>query len=165
MSFALVPYRRRRPNGLARRTRDPFADVRLDADRLFNGFFGNWPTLQTWSEPTASHYSPRVDLRETETGFEIYAEVPGLSAKEINLSLSPEGDTLTLEGEKKIDRGENNEGYHHVERMHGSFSRVVSLPTAVDGEQVNAKLTDGVLTVTLTKREEEQPKSIQIGVE
>ena len=124
MSFALVPYRRRRPNGLARRTRDPFADVRLDADRLFNGFFGNWPTLQTWSEPTAS-----------------------------------------LEGEKKIDRGENNEGYHHVERMHGSFSRVVSLPTAVDGEQVNAKLTDGVLTVTLTKREEEQPKSIQIGVE
>ena len=90
----------------------------------------------------------------------VKAEVPGIDAKDINISVT--GDVLTIKGEKKSEREEKEENYHLVERSYGSFSRSLVLPAAVDLDKIEAKYDKGVLTVTCPKKEEVKPKAIEI---
>ena len=90
----------------------------------------------------------------------VKAEVPGMDAKEINISVT--GNMLTIKGEKKSEREEKEENYHLVERSYGSFSRSLTLPAAVDVDKIEAKYDQGVLTVTCPKKEEVKPKAIEI---
>ena len=88
------------------------------------------------------------------------AEVPGMDAKDINISVT--GDALTIKGEKKSEREETEENYHLVERSYGSFSRSLTMPAAVDLDKIEAKYDKGVLTITCPKKEEVKPKAIEI---
>jgi HSP20 family protein len=90
----------------------------------------------------------------------IKAEVPGMEAKDIDISLA--GDVLTIKGEKKSEREEKKENYHLVERTYGSFSRSLKLPSAVDADKIEASYKQGVLTVSCPKKEEVKPKAIEI---
>jgi HSP20 family protein len=90
----------------------------------------------------------------------VKAEVPGMEAKDINISVT--GEVLTIKGEKKSEREEKEENYHLVERSYGSFSRSLALPAAVDLDKIEAKYDKGVLTVTCPKKEEVKPKPIEI---
>jgi HSP20 family protein len=90
----------------------------------------------------------------------VKAEVPGIDAKDINISVT--GEVLTIKGEKKSEREEKEENYHLVERSYGSFSRSLVLPAAVDLDKIEAKYDKGVLTVTCPKKEEVKPKAIEI---
>ena len=90
----------------------------------------------------------------------VKAEVPGMDAKDINISVT--GDVLTIKGEKKSEREEKEENYHLVERSYGSFSRSMTLPAAVNLDKIEAKYDKGVLTVTCPKKEEVKPKAIEI---
>jgi HSP20 family protein len=83
-----------------------------------------------------------------------------MEAKDINISVT--GDVLTIKGEKKAEREEKEENYHLIERSHGSFSRSLVLPAAVDMDKIEAKYDKGVLTVTCPKKEEVKPKAIEI---
>ena len=137
----------------------PFREIsrlRREMDRLWDDYFGSGRRgLQPLTE-----FAPAVDVKETDTEIVVKAEVPGMDAKDINISIT--GEVLTIKGEKKSEREEKEENYHVIERSHGSFSRSLVLPAAVNMDKIEAKYDKGVLTVTCPKREEVKPKSIEI---
>lgn len=110
-----------------------------------------------------SDLSPRVDVVENENAILVTAELPGVKADEVELTV--EGDTLTLRGEKKEEHEEKEKNHHRVERRYGSFSRSIHLPSSVDPEKVVARSKDGVLTIEIPKREDAKPRNIRIDVE
>ena len=101
-----------------------------------------------------------MDVAETPEQITIKAELPGIDAKQIDISLA--GDILTIKVEKKSEREEKKENYHLVERNYGSFSRSQALPAAVKPEKIDAKFQKGVLTITCPKKEPVKPKTIEI---
>lgn len=138
----------------------PFREVsrlRREMDRLWDDFFG--PGRKAL-RPMEMEWAPAVDVSETADQVVIKAEVPGMEAKDIDISLA--GDVLTIKGEKKSEREEKKENYHLVERTYGSFSRSLKLPAAVDADQVEASYKKGVLTISCPKKEEVKPKAIEI---
>jgi HSP20 family protein len=88
------------------------------------------------------------------------AELPGVKADEVQLHV--ENNILTLTGERKFDKEEKGEGYRRVERSYGSFTRSFALPNSVAGDQVQAEMNDGILTVKLPKKTEVQPRKIEV---
>jgi HSP20 family protein len=90
------------------------------------------------------------------------ADVPGVALKDIDIRI--ENGTLSLKGERKFEREENNKGFHRMERSYGSFVRYFTVPDSVDSENVKADYQGGVLTVTLPKKEIAKPKSIKVQV-
>lgn len=138
----------------------PFREVsrlRQEMDRLWDDFFGPG---RRGLRPLEVEWTPAVDIAETADKVVIKAEVPGIEAKEIDISLS--GDVLTIKGEKKSEREEKKENYHLVERSYGSFSRSLRLPAAVNADKIEATYKQGVLTITCPKKEKVKPKAIQV---
>lgn len=138
----------------------PFREVtrlRREMDRLWDDYFG--PSRRAL-RPAAEEWLPAVDVSEAADKVTIKAEIPGLEAKDIDISIT--GDMITIKGEKKSEREETKENYHLVERSYGSFSRTLRLPAAVDPDKVEASYKQGVLTITCPKKEEAQPKPIEI---
>jgi HSP20 family protein len=103
---------------------------------------------------------PAVDLSEDENEITVKAELPGLEAKDVELTLDQ--GVLTIRGEKKFEGEEKKENYHRIERSYGSFVRSVPLPRAVKSDKVKAKFDKGVLTVTMPKAEKAQSRTIAI---
>jgi HSP20 family protein len=108
-------------------------------------------------------FLPSLDLAETKNEFVVKAEVPGMTPKDINISLAQ--GVLTIRGEKKQEKEEKEENYHFVERSYGSFSRSVRLPGEVQSDKIKAAYKDGILRVTLPKTEETKKKEVKIKVE
>jgi HSP20 family protein len=102
---------------------------------------------------------PQVDVRETEKEFIVEADLPGFKKDQVNVSL--EDDILTISAEKEHSEEENREGYHRVERRHGSFRRSFTMPDIVDRDKIKADSSDGVLTVHLPKVKEKQGSRIK----
>ena len=139
----------------------PFGELspfRKEMDRLWNRFLGETPFARTFNEM----WSPSVDISETKDDFVVKAELPGLEAKDVNVSIS--GNVLTIKGEKKAEEEEKDEHYHRVERYSGSFQRVFQLPIGVKADKVKANFDKGVLNVTLPKVEEAKKKEIEVKV-
>lgn len=114
-----------------------------------------------FSEPASRPWSPAVDIYETENELVLKADVPDVDPKQIGIQL--ENGTLTLKGERKFEQEKNGQkGFHRIERSYGSFVRAFSLPDTVDGEKVKAEYTNGVLTMTLPKKEVAKPRTINI---
>lgn len=138
---------RRRPRREAQTT---LARQEESPERWFDEFFGGFglmpfaPFEMSWGE-----FSPRVDVVETEKDLQVRAELPGMSEKEIEVSLSP--DALTLSGEKKAEEEHRRGNFYRMERRYGAFSRTIPLPVDVDTEKVEATFKNGVLTVILPK--------------
>jgi HSP20 family protein len=105
---------------------------------------------------------PAVDLCEKDTAYEISAELPGMSEKDIKIKLS--GDTLTLKGEKKDEHEEKKQDYFLTERRYGSFSRSFRLPDGIDADHIEASFAKGVLTVALPRTAEAQKREKAIDV-
>jgi HSP20 family protein len=138
----------------------PFREVsrlRREMDRLWDDFFG--PGRRAF-RPQEAEWVPSLDVSESPDKVVVKAEVPGIEAKDINISLS--GDVLTIKGEKKSEREEKKENYHLVERSYGSFSRAIRLPAAVAADKIEADYKHGILTITCPKKEEAKPKAIEI---
>ena len=104
-----------------------------------------------------------IDIAEKDGAYEITAEMPGISAGDINVSVA-EG-RLTIKGEKKEERKEEQEGYHLSERRFGTFQRSFSLPDGIDAEKIAADFKDGVLTIKLPKSPESQNKERKIAIQ
>lgn len=116
-----------------------------------------------FSEGAAARpWSPAVDVFETENEVVLKADLPGVEPKDVDVRM--ENGTLALKGERKFTDEKTEKGYHRVERGYGSFSRYFTLPESVDGEKVSAAYKDGVLTVTLPKKEVSKPRSIKVEV-
>ena len=137
----------------------PFREVsrlRREMDRLWDAFFG--PGRRAF-RPLEAEWAPAVDVSETADKVVVKAEGAGMDAQNIDISLS--GDILTIKGEKKSEREEKKENYHLVERSHGSFSRSLRLPTAVEADKIEAAYKQGVLTITCPKKEKPKTNAIQ----
>ena len=127
-------------------------------DELWNRFLGETPLARRVTE----EWLPSVDISETKDKLIIKAELPGLEAKDVNVSIS--GDLLVVKGEKKGEEEEKDEHHHYVERYYGSFQRSFKLPVNVKTDKIEATFDKGVLKVTLPKTEEAKKKEIEIKV-
>jgi HSP20 family protein len=107
-------------------------------------------------------WTPAVDVFETENELVLKADVPGIDMKDVEVKM--ENGTLSLKGERKFSHEKKENGYHRVERGYGSFTRLFTLPETVDAEKVSAGYKDGVLTITLPKKEIAKPRSINVHV-
>ena len=107
-------------------------------------------------------WAPAVDIYEKGSDVVLKAELPGVEPKDVDIRI--ENNVLTLSGERKLDTEVQRENYHRVERAYGSFTRAFTLPSTVDTSKVKADFKDGVLRITLPKREEAKPKQIQIDI-
>lgn len=141
---------------------EPFRDLvttRDNFNRLFNETFSR---LVGGDEPTARGWVPAVDVYENDQNLVLKAELPGFDPTDVEIRV--EDGTLYLKGARKFERDEKKENYHRIERSYGSFSRTFALPGSVDAENVKAEYKDGLLTLTVPKKEEAKPKTIKIQV-
>ncbi len=114
------------------------------------------------SEPASRPWTPAVDIFETENDLVLKADLPEVDMKDIEIKI--ENGTLSLRGERKFERDEKQKGFHRIERGYGSFARFFTLPDTVDTENVKAGFQNGVLTITLPKKEVAKPKTIKVQV-
>jgi HSP20 family protein len=121
---------------------------KLPADREDNLFAGSW--------------APAVDIYETENEIVLKADLPDIKAEEVDIRV--EDNVLYLRGERKFEKETKEENFHRVERSYGSFARSFSLPHTVAADKIQATYKDGVLQLTMPKREESKPKQIKINV-
>jgi HSP20 family protein len=115
------------------------------------------------SEPRASRpWSPAVDICETEDALVLKADLPDVDLKDIDIHL--ENETLTISGERKFEKDEKVKGYHRIERSYGNFVRSFAVPATVDTDKVSAEYKNGVLVVTLPKKDAAKPRQVKIEV-
>ena len=126
----------------------PFGEIRpmgSDISNLWNRFLGE----KSFAKPFTEDWSPSVDISETKDELVIKAELPGLEAKDVSVSIS--GDLLTIKGEKKKELEEKDEQHHFVERFFGSFQRTFQMPVNVQSDKVEATFDKGVLKIILPR--------------
>ena len=135
--------------------RDPFAMLREEMGDLVSNFFSE----ASDGGPTG-RMLPSLDLSETDTGVEVRMDVPGIKAEDIDIQLT--GNVLTVSGHRKEEKEEKGKTFHRVERRSGSFSRTLTLPSAVQDDKVDAQYRDGVLTISMHKTEEAKARKIKV---
>jgi HSP20 family protein len=140
---------------------DSLRDVAALQDRMsrvFEGFYG-----RPQEDLTRSAWVPAVDIYSNgQHELVLKAELPDMKEEEIEVAV--EENTLTLRGEKKLDREVAEDQFHRIERSYGTFARTFALPPTVDADKVKAEYKAGVLTVRLPLREEAKPKQIKVAV-
>ena len=127
------------------------SDLQREVNSLFESFPRGWMGLGNWR---TGRYLPNVDVQETDKSVHVDAELPGMSEKDLEVSLTPKGDALILKGEKKMEHEREEKGVYRAERSYGAFERTVPLPATVDPNKVEATFKDGVLCIDLQKAPE-----------
>jgi len=141
---------------------EPFREFSTLQDRINRVFRDRYSETGQDESLTASSFAPAVDVYEDEHNVTLKIEVPGIDEKDIDVQL--ENNTLTVHGERKIEKEEKEENYRRVERHYGSFTRTFTLPTTVDSEKVSATYDKGVLKIALPKKAVAKPKQIKVNV-
>ena len=139
---------------------EPFRGVTLQdqINRLFNESFD-----RNSDEASLTTWAPAVDIYETEQELVVKADIPDVKPEELDIRV--ENNILTIRGERKFEKKVTENNYLRVERSYGSFSRSFSLANTVNTEAIKAEYKNGVLTLTVPKREEAKPKQIKVNVE
>jgi len=132
--------------------------LRQEMDRLWDRFVGETPLVRR----ITGEWWPTVDVSETMDNFVIEAELPGMDASDVSVSIS--GNMLNIKGEKKKEEEEKDEHHYRAERYYGSFQRSFQLPSSVKPEKIDATFEKGILKITLPKVEEAKKKEIKIKV-
>jgi HSP20 family protein len=141
---------------------EPFRDLvatQREFDRLFREAFS---PASGEGEVSTRTWAPPVDIYENGDSLVLKAELPGINPDDVEIRV--EDNTLYLKGERKFEKDVKEQNYHRVERSYGTFTRTFTLPNSIDSEKVNASYKDGVLTLTMPKKEEAKPKTIKINV-
>jgi HSP20 family protein len=141
---------------------EPFREFATLQDRMNRLFRESFNDVGRDESLTTSTFAPPVDVYEDEQKVTLKIEVPGIDEKDIDVRV--ENNTLTVHGERKIEKEEKEENYRRVERQYGSFTRTFTLPSSVDTDKVSATYDKGVLNITLPKKAEAQPKQIKVNV-
>jgi HSP20 family protein len=144
---------------------EPFREFFTMQDRLnrLNRLFRESHSPEVPDESlTTTAFAPPVDIYEDEHNITLKLEVPGIDEKDIDVSV--ENSTLTVHGERKIEKEEKEENFRRIERQYGSFTRSFTLPSSVDSGQVSAHYDKGILKIKLAKKAEAKPKQIKVNV-
>jgi HSP20 family protein len=132
---------------------DPLANLRLFED-AFSRMLSEPQTNRPWA--------PAVDIYETENELVLKADLPDVDLKDIDVRV--ENQTLTISGERKFEKNDSTKGYHRIERSYGTFVRSFSVPNTFDTENIAAEFKNGVLSVTLPKKEAAKPRQVKVEV-
>ena len=132
---------------------DPLANL-----RLFEDAFSRMLTEPQTNRP----WAPAVDIYETENELVLKADLPDVDLKDIDVRV--ENQTLTISGERKFEKSDTTKGYHRIERSYGTFVRSFSVPNTFDTETIAADFKNGVLSVTLPKKEAAKPRQVKVEV-
>ena len=132
---------------------DPLASIRVFEDAF----------TRMVNEPRATRpWSPAVDIYETENELVLKADVPDVDPK--NIDVRVENQTLTISGDRKFEQESSSKGFHRIERSYGNFVRSFAVPNTFDTENIGADFKNGVLTVTLPKKEAAKPRQVKVEV-
>ncbi len=141
---------------------EPLKDLVTLQDRMNQFLSDTLNNHETENGRLVQDWVPSVDIYEDSDAIQLHAELPGMNLKEIEVKVA--NNILEIKGEKKIEKQEKKENYHRVERVFGRFARSFRLPVTIDQEKIRAKYDQGILTLTLPKREETKPKNITVEV-
>jgi HSP20 family protein len=137
----------------------PLTNFRKNMEQIFEDFI-----QQNWSVPSPlgeANFMPRMDVSETEKEIHIHTELPGMTEKDVEVSL--EKNVLSIKGEKKQEVEQKNKNFHCLERKYGSFYRSIPLSAEIDAEKIEANFKNGILSIQLPKTKgKEEAKKIQI---
>jgi len=134
-------------------TVDPFQGLRFFEDAV----------TRMMSEPRTSRpWSPAVDILETEEAVTVKADLPDVKTEDIDIRV--ENGTMTLRGSRKFEKDDKVKGYHRIERSYGDFVRSFALPPTVETDKVAAEYKNGVLTITLPKKETAKPRQVKVEI-
>lgn len=139
---------------------DPFREIRSLQDEVNRLFSNSSSTASGRDEAMSGAWLPKVDIFENQENLVLEAELPGMTRDDFELSF--ENNTLTLKGERKFEKKDEGDNYHRVERAYGSFTRSFTLPNTVTVDGVTAEFNNGILHVSLPKREETKARKIEI---
>ncbi|UCE51481.1 MAG: Hsp20/alpha crystallin family protein [Desulfobacterales bacterium] len=149
--FELMPWKKRGGKEISR--------LGSELDDLYGRFFGRGPMIPERFLQEEALF-PALDISEGKKEITVKAEIPGVEADDLDVSL--DGRTLIIKGEKKQEKEDKDENYHRMERSYGYFRRTVQLPVDVDPSKVEASYKKGVLKVTLKKTKESEAKKIEV---
>ena len=141
---------------------DPLRDLATMQNRLNRFVRESYSPEGPEEALTTTSFAPPVDIYEDEHTIAVKMEVPGIDEKDIDVRI--ESNTLTVHGERKIEKEEKEENFRRVERQYGSFTRSFTLPSSVDTGQVSAHYDKGILKISLAKKAEAKPKQIKVNV-
>ena len=139
---------------------DPFRDLRTLQEEVNRLFTGSLPRSFDEEGIARGAWSPSVDIYENKDGIVLEAELPGMKREDFDLSV--ENNVITLRGQRQFEKKNESDNYHRVERAYGSFTRSFTLPNTVSADAANAEYKNGVLRVTLPKREETKARRIEV---
>jgi HSP20 family protein len=142
---------------------DPFRDLRTLQQEVNRLFSGNLSRTFDDEDIARGSWSPSVDIYENKDQIVLEAELPGMKREDFELSV--ENNVITLRGERQFEKKDESDNYHRVERAYGSFTRSFTVPNTVSAEGATADYRNGVLRVTLPKREETKARRIEIKSE
>jgi HSP20 family protein len=134
----------------------PFGALQQEIDRVFDNFV-------SWRGFDRTAFTPSMEVTETDKEIEVSTELPGMDEKDVEISVA--NDILTIRGEKRAEKEEKKKSYRLIERSYGSFERSLALPPGLNADAVKAKMSKGVLKVTLPKPPAAQAQKIQISQE
>lgn len=161
----------------ASNTVTPLATLREEIDSLFDRFSEQWPNLPNifgkgWSYPMAEferrfgdaklQLTPRVDVTESESQYDIVVELPGMNSDDIEININD--DSLTLKGEKRDEIEKKEKNYHIRERSYGSFQRTFRIPGGVENDDIEASFSNGILNIKMPKSEKAKENTRKIPV-
>lgn len=142
---------------------DPFRDLRSLQDEVNRLFSTNLSRAFGEEGMARGAWNPSVDIYENKDQIVLEAELPGMKREDFDLSI--ENNVITLRGERRFEKQDDGDNYHRVERSYGSFARSFTLPQTVQADEVSAEYRNGVLRVTMPKREEVKARRIEIAGE
>ena len=151
----LIPWGRDKENSPASETgqsSNPLMSLQRDINQVFENFWHKVDNGRNGDDTLVGMFGPSTDVTETDKSVSVSVELPGMSEKDIDISVSD--NAITIRGEKRIEHEEERKGVYMSERHYGSFYRTVPLPAGVDPDKAEATFKNGVLTVTLPKTDE-----------
>ncbi len=132
-----------------------------DLQREFDRLFDNFLPQTNGSDSDLGNWSPRADIRESESAFTVELDLPGMSKDDININYHD--GVLAISGDREFKNTEEDSNLYRYERLYGKFSRSFAIGKAIDADKISATYTDGVLVVTVPKTEESKPRRITVG--
>lgn len=143
--FNLMPWR-------SKEGEHPLLSLRRDMERVFEDFFHDFQNIALGRSPfEKSDFLPHIDVGENEKEIHVSAELPGMTEKDIEVTL--ENNILTIKGEKKAEEEHKNRDYRYMERRYGAFYRTIPIPDQVESEKIGAYFKNGILNIVLPKKE------------
>ncbi|MBY6139447.1 Hsp20/alpha crystallin family protein [Leisingera daeponensis] len=161
----LIPWGRdkeKTPASETGRPSNPLAVLQRDINNVFEDFWHKVESGWNGRSSAIGMFGPSTDVSEADDSIEVTVELPGMSEKDIDISMS--GDAITIRGEKKVEHEEKRRGVYMSERSYGAFYRTIPLPPGVDTDKAEATFKNGVLTVALPKTADAQAKVKRIPV-